>query len=95
LTATPRSRPRSATTIYVYCTAVEPLIGKWAASCGHLREVTPEDIRAGLDKLQGHPLHTTISAVRSLFRFAKKRRLIFANPAQRLRPPTWDPACCL
>ena len=26
-----RSRPRSATTIYVYCTAVEPLIGRWSA----------------------------------------------------------------
>jgi integrase len=87
-----RSRPRSATTIYVYCTAVEPLIGKWAASRGHLREVTAEDIRAGLDKLQGHPLHTTISAVRSLFRFAKKRRLIFANPAQRLKATDMEPS---
>ena len=60
-----RSRPRSATTIYVYCTACEPLIGRWSASCGHLREVTADDIRAGLDELRGHPLCTAISALRS------------------------------
>jgi hypothetical protein len=59
-----RSRPRSATTIYVYFTAVQPLISRWSADRGHLREVTAEDIRAGLDKLRGHQLHTTISAVR-------------------------------
>jgi integrase len=80
-----RSRPRSAATIYVYFTAVQPLISCWSADRGHLREVTAEDIRSGLDKLRGHPLHTTISAVRSLFRFARKRGLIFANPAQRLK----------
>ena len=37
-----------------------------------------------LDPLRGHQLRTTITAVRSLFRFAKKRGLIFANPAARL-----------
>ena len=87
-----RSRPRSATTIYVYCTAVEPLIGRWSASRGHLREVTADDIRAGLDELRGHPLHTTISAVRSLFRFAKKRGLIFADPAWRLSAAVPEPS---
>src|SRR5260370_23167554 len=60
----PRSRPRSATTIYVYCTAVEPLIGRWSASHGHLREVTADDIHAGLEELRGHPLCTAISAAR-------------------------------
>src|SRR5262249_27865542 len=44
-----------------------------------------EDIRAGLDHLSGHPLRTAISAVRSLFGFAKKQGLIFANPARRLK----------
>jgi len=85
LDGAPRSRPRSATTIYVYFTAVHPLISRWSADRGHLREVTTQDIRAGLDNLRGHRLHTTISAVRSLFRFARKRGLIFANPAQRLK----------
>jgi len=85
LDGAPRSRPRSATTIYVYFTAVHPLISRWPADRGHLREVTTQDIRAGLDNLRGHRLHTTISAVRSLFRFARKRGLIFASPAQRLK----------
>ncbi len=86
-----RSRPRSATTIYVYFTAVQPLISRWSADRGHLREVTAEDIMAGLDKLRGHQLHTTISAVRSLFRFARKRGLVFANPAQRLKAGVPEP----
>lgn len=87
-----RSRPRSATTIYVYFTAIQPLIGRWSADRGHLREVTAEDIRGGLDKLRGHQLHTTISAVRSLFRFARKRGLIFANPARRLKAAVPEPS---
>ena len=31
LDGAPRSRPRSATTIYVYFTAVHPLISRWSA----------------------------------------------------------------
>ena len=38
-----------------------------------------------MDRLGGHQLRTTIVAVRSLFRFAKKRGLAFANPATRLK----------
>ena len=87
-----RSRPRSSTTIYVYCTAVEPLIACWSASRGHLREVTAADIGAELGKLRGWQLGTTISALRSLFRFAKKRGLIFANPAQRLKATSPEPS---
>jgi integrase len=79
-----RTRPRSSASIYVYFTAVQPLIEHWAANCGHLREVTADDIRTVLDPLRGHQLRTTTTALRSLFRFAKKRGLIFANPAARL-----------
>jgi len=85
LNGSARSRPRSHTTIYVYFAEVRPLIDRWAARRGHIREVTTEDIRAGLDHLSGHPLRTAISAVRSLFGFAKKQGLIFANPARRLK----------
>lgn len=38
-----------------------------------------------LDPLRGHQLRTATVAVRSLFRFAKKRGLVFANPAMRLK----------
>jgi hypothetical protein len=80
-----RTRPRSHASIYVYFTAVQPLIGRWAADRGHLREVTADDVRTVLDPLRGHQLRTTTAAVRSLFRFAKKSGLIFANPAVRLK----------
>ena len=53
--------------------------GQWLVR-GHLREVTAEDICGGLDKLRGHRLCTTISAVRSLFPFARKHGLIIARP---------------
>ena len=62
------------------------------ASRGHLREVTADDIRAGLEELRGHPLCTAISPVRSLFRFAKKHGLIFANPARRLSAAEPEPS---
>ena len=80
-----RARPRSHASIYVYFTAVQPLIQRWSADRGHLREVTAADVKAVLDPLHGHQLRTTIAAVRSLFRFAKKRGLIFANPAAGLK----------
>ena len=80
-----RARPRSHASIYVYFTAVQPLIGRWSADRDHLREVTAADIKAVLDPLRGHQLRTTTAAVRSLFRFAKKRGLVFANPAARLK----------
>ena len=51
----------------------------------HLREVTADDIKAVLDRLRGHQLRTTTVAVRSLFRFANKRGLIFADRAARLK----------
>jgi site-specific recombinase XerD len=85
-----RAKPRSHATIYVYFAEARPLIGRWSAERGHLREVTSEDMKAALDQLRGHPLRTAISAVRSLFRFAKKHGLIFANPARRLKADTPD-----
>jgi hypothetical protein len=80
-----RARPRSPASIYVYFAAVQPLIGRWSADRGHLREVTAADIKAVLDPLRGHQLRTTTTAVRSLFRFARRRGLVFANPAARLK----------
>ena len=80
-----RARPRSHASIYVYFTAVQPLIERWSADRGHLREITAADVKAALDPLSGHQLRTATVAVRSLFRFARKRGLVFANPAARLK----------
>ena len=59
----------------------------------HLREITADDIKAVLDRLRGYQLRTTTVAVRSLFRFANKRGLIFANPgrAAESRRPSRQP----
>ena len=80
-----RARPRSHGSIYVYFAAVQPFIDRWAADHSHLREVTTHDVRTVLDPLRGHQLRAATVAVRSLFRFARKRGLVFANPAARLK----------
>jgi integrase len=80
-----RARPRSPSTLYVYFAAVRPILTQWAVTRGHLREITPADVAAVLDPLCGWRRRTAIAALRSLFRYAKKRGLIFANPTTRLR----------
>jgi integrase len=80
-----RARPRAHGSIYVYFSAVRPFMQRWPADYDHLREVTPADVRAALDPLRGHQLRTTTAALRSLFRFAKKRGLVFTDPTTRLK----------
>jgi integrase len=81
----PRARPRSASTIYVYFGCVRPFLERWATCYDHLREVTPADIGAALEPLNRSKRSNATSALRSLFRFAKKRGLIFANPTTGLK----------
>jgi hypothetical protein len=80
-----RAKPRSRTCAYVYFGGVRPLLENWATTRGHLREITVTDVIAGLSPLCGWQRRNAIAAPRSLFRFAKKRGLIFANPTTRLK----------
>ncbi|MET7727315.1 TetR family transcriptional regulator [Streptomyces mirabilis] len=80
-----RAKPRSRTCLYVYFGCVRPLLKNWAPTHGHLREITVTDVTAALSPLRGWQRRNAIAALRSLFRFAKKRGLIFANPTTRLR----------
>ncbi|MGI5380579.1 hypothetical protein ACQEV2_41500 [Streptomyces sp. CA-251387] len=80
-----RARPRSHTCLYVYFGRVRPLLENWAATRGHLREITVADVTTALAPLRGWQRRNAISGLRSLFRFAKKRGLIFANPTTRLK----------
>jgi len=80
-----RTRPRSHSTIYVFFGAVRPFIQGWSAHRGHLREITAGDVDAMLDPLREWPRRTAITALRSLFRYAKKRGLVFTNPTTRLK----------
>jgi integrase len=85
-----RTHARAQASIYVYYGAVRPLLQGWAANRDHLREITTADVTASLKPLGGWPRRTTISALRSLFRFAKKRRLIFTDPTARLKSEDID-----
>lgn len=83
-----RSRSRSPGTIRVYFGAIEPLLHAWAAAKrGHLREITVADVATVLDPLLGLRRSTAITALRSLFRFATRRRIVFHNPTARLGNP--------
>ncbi|HAM22571.1 MAG TPA: integrase [Actinobacteria bacterium] len=75
-----RSKPRSASSTYVYFGSVRPFLEHWAAMYDHPRQVTKNDIDIALDPLRGYQRNTAINALRSLFRFAKKQGLIFTNP---------------
>ncbi|MDX3230430.1 hypothetical protein [Streptomyces sp. ME19-01-6] len=80
-----RAKPRSHTCLYVYFGCVRPHLENWAPTRGHLREITAADVTAALSPLRGWQRRNAIAALRSLFRFAKKRGLIFANPTTRLK----------
>lgn len=86
-----RARPRTRSTIYGYFGRVRPHLLAWSTTRTQLREVTATDIAAALAELRGHPRAGTFVALRSLFRFAKRRRMVFADPTRRLhvgRAPT-------
>jgi hypothetical protein len=79
-----RARPRSHATVRVHFGFVRPFIEWWAATSGHLREITSGDIDTVLEPLHGHRRYNAIMALRSLFRFAKRRGLTFADPTRHL-----------
>jgi integrase len=85
-----RARPRSQATLYAYFGSVRPFLAQWATQYSHLREVTKNDIYAVLDPLRGYQRNNAIHALRSLFGFAKKRGLIFANPTMGVKAPQID-----
>ncbi|MET8164835.1 hypothetical protein ABZT34_11320 [Streptomyces sp. NPDC005329] len=80
-----RADPRSHTCLYVYLGGVRPLLENGATTRDHLREITVADVTAALSPLRGWQRRNAIAAPRSVFRFAKKRGLIFANPTTRLK----------
>jgi site-specific recombinase XerD len=81
----PRSRPRSHATLYTYFRTVRPFIEGWSTQYHHLREVSTGDLEAALDPLRGHQRRNATVALRALFRFSKRRGVIFRDPSARLR----------
>jgi site-specific recombinase XerD len=79
-----RARPRSPGTIRVHFGDVRPCLERWSATRSHLWEITSGDADTALDPLRGHRRYNTIAALRSLFRFAKRHGLTFADPTMHL-----------
>lgn len=82
---TPRRPALRENSVRIYVAAVRPALLAWSGRYGHLREVTRDDIRAHLAGLHGQQRHTTLSAFRSLFAWAKTAGAVFRNPAGQLR----------
>ncbi|MFC4853966.1 integrase [Actinophytocola glycyrrhizae] len=92
----PRSRPRSPHTAATYLRRVRPALVDWSTRYDHLREVTHDDVLARISGLRGEARRGTDTALRSLFRWARRNSVIFRNPATgiRLRKrdyPVWQP----
>jgi integrase len=81
----PRTRPRDPATAAGYLRIILPALRDWSARYDHLREVTREDVLARLATLRGWSRDHTVTALRSLFTWAKRAKVIFRNPATRLR----------
>lgn len=87
-----RAKPRSQATLYAYFGSVRPFLERWTTEHDHLREVTKTDIYIALDPLRGYQRNNAVCALRSLFRFAKRRRLIFINPTAGIKGRRADPS---
>ncbi len=81
----PRSRPRSPEAVWSYCAGARPALLEWSTRYQHLREVTRDDVGAALDLLHGQQRARAHVALRSLFRFCKRRGLLFRDPTSRIR----------
>ena len=81
-----RSRPHAETTVAAYQRAVVPAVADWASRYASLREVTAGDVADALEPLTGSARTVTAVALRSLFAALKSQRMIFTDPARRIRP---------
>lgn len=81
----PRSRARQANSVRNYVRCLRPLLIDWSRRYTHLREVTDHDITTAMAALNGEHRQSSISALRSLFRWAKKNGVVFRDPSRRLK----------
>ncbi|MBY0389074.1 MAG: integrase [Mycobacterium pseudokansasii] len=82
-----RDRPRTTQTAQRYFSAVRPFLHCWAGQYTHLREVNRSDIHDAVDPLQGFQRNNAIASLRSLFRFAKRKGIVFVNPTTYFETP--------
>lgn len=80
-----RRRPRHPDTAIAYVRVAVPALTLWSQAHDHLREITRDDILTYLDTLHGEPRYTALTALRSLFTWAKRDGVIFRNPVAGIR----------
>ncbi len=91
----PRSGAHQVIAHKYLCTA-RPVLIEWSSRHTHLREVTRDDVLAHADTLVGNERKRTMVARRSLFSWATKNDVVFADPTRRIRvgqaaDPVWQP----
>ena len=82
---TPRSAARHPSTAQAYARLVRPALLTWCTRYDQLREITRDDVINHLAVLKGEPRHTTATALRSLFGWARRTKVVFANPTAGIR----------
>jgi integrase len=80
----PRTRARHPRTVRGYVALLRPVLQQWSSRHDHLREITHDEVISSLTTLRGHPRQTTLVALRSLFAWAKRTGIVFANPTSRI-----------
>jgi hypothetical protein len=86
LSGSGRARPKHPDTLRTYLWSAQAPLEAFSSRYESLREVTRDDVLSKLAILQGSRRAITGTALRSLFRTLKAKKLIFANPTARLRP---------
>lgn len=81
----PRNRLRSPNTAATYLQRLRPALADWSTRYDHLREVTHDDVSACVGALRGEVRRGTVTALRSLFRWARRNGVVFRNPATGIR----------
>jgi hypothetical protein len=92
----PRSRARCPATAAAYLRWMRPALLDWSTRYNHLREVTHDDVLTCISGLRGEARRSTVTALRSLFGWARRSGVIFRNPATDIRLgkrdyPVWQP----
>lgn len=80
-----RSHPRADSTARNYLAAALPALEEWSARRGHLREITRDDVLDQIQALTGRHRQSTLTALRSLFAWAKRNKVIFRDPAAQVK----------
>lgn len=76
----PRNRPHSRASTWGKMASVHPVLMDWSSRYQHFREVTREDIVSALNDVQGIERKGRHHGLRSLFRFLRRKRMIFRDP---------------